>query len=104
MLFLAIQIAGVNPREDGNEKEKKCLELVNGEEGNIDNNDDALYPFGMATYRMDDDVWINSTTYDDYERIIDLYCAAESWLKQLNFWHHDFNFFTSQFNMEGLSM
>ncbi|XP_019179948.1 PREDICTED: uncharacterized protein LOC109175150 [Ipomoea nil] len=97
---------GVNPNMVGNdEKGKKSLELVKGEEGEkSDKSGEALYPFGMATYRLDDEIWINSHTYDDYEKIIDLYNAAESWLKKLNFWHHDFNFFTSQFSMEGLSM
>nr|GMD67990.1 uncharacterized protein LOC109175150 [Ipomoea batatas] len=103
---LSPSLQGVNPNVDENdEKGKTSLEMVKGEEGEeIDKSGEALYPFGMATYRLDDEIWINSHTYDDYEKIIDLYNAAESWLKKLKFWHHDFNFFTSQFSMEGLSM
>nr|GMD34009.1 Pyridoxine/pyridoxamine 5'-phosphate oxidase [Ipomoea batatas] len=100
---------GVNSDKDGNKKGKKVLEMVKGEEGNnnIKKSGDALYypyPFGLATYRLDDEIWINGNTFDDYERIIDLYNAAECWLKRLNFWHHDFNFFTAQFSLQGLSI
>nr|GLL41535.1 uncharacterized protein LOC109167854 [Ipomoea trifida] len=102
-------LGGVNPDKDENKKGKKVLEMVKGEEGNnnIIKSGNVLYrpyPFGMATYRLDDEIWINGNTFDDYERIIDLYNAAESWLKQLNFWHHDFNFFTSKFSLQGLSI
>nr|GMD63549.1 Pyridoxine/pyridoxamine 5'-phosphate oxidase [Ipomoea batatas] len=102
-------IRGVNSDKDGNKKGKKVLEMVKGEEGNnnIKKSGDALYypyPFGLATYRLDDEIWINGNTFDDYERIIDLYNAAECWLKRLNFWHRDFNFFTAQFSLQGLSI
>ncbi|KAK3027618.1 hypothetical protein RJ639_042371 [Escallonia herrerae] len=53
-----------------------------------------LPPFGLATYKMQGDVWINSDA-SEYGRLIDLHSAADSWLKQLNVLHHDFNFFTS---------
>nr|GMD70285.1 Pyridoxine/pyridoxamine 5'-phosphate oxidase [Ipomoea batatas] len=100
---------GVNPDKDENKKGKKVLEMVKGEEGNNNikkSTGDVLYPypFGMTTYRLDDEIWINANTFDDYERIIDLYNAAESWLKRLNFWHHDFNFFTSKLSLQGLSI
>lgn len=54
----------------------------------------SLPPFGLATYKMQSDLWLNSDPYD-YESISYLYSAAESWLKQLNVDHHDFNFFAS---------
>ncbi|VFQ64574.1 unnamed protein product [Cuscuta campestris] len=85
------------------EDENKMYDLVNEEGGDFDSIEDSLYPFGLATYRLEEDIWMDSLTYDDYETIVDLYSAADSWLKQLNFWHHDFNFFTSQFSIEGFS-
>ena len=53
----------------------------------------SLPPFGLATYKLQGDVWIKPHT-SDYERMIHLYSASESWLKQLGVHHHDFNFFT----------
>ncbi|XP_022640071.1 uncharacterized protein LOC106769919 isoform X2 [Vigna radiata var. radiata] len=53
----------------------------------------SLLPFGLATYKMQGDVWLNTDPYDN-ESISCLYSAADSWLKQLNVHHHDFNFFT----------
>ncbi|XP_059280930.1 uncharacterized protein LOC132034543 [Lycium ferocissimum] len=59
-----------------------------------------LSPFGLAAYKMQNDVWLNIDTYEDYGKLSDLQSAADSWLKQLSFQHHDFNFFTSHANME----
>nr|GMD70274.1 Pyridoxine/pyridoxamine 5'-phosphate oxidase [Ipomoea batatas] len=100
---------GVKLDKDGDKKGKKVLEMVKGEEGNNNikkSTGDVLnpYPFGLATYKLDDEIWINGNTFDDYERIIDLYNAAGCWLKRLNFWHHDFNFFTARFSFQGLSI
>ncbi|KAL4374347.1 hypothetical protein S245_016968 [Arachis hypogaea] len=53
----------------------------------------SLPPFGLATYKMQEDLWLNPEPCE-YERISYLYSAADSWLKQLNVYHHDFNFFT----------
>ncbi|KAF7820277.1 uncharacterized protein G2W53_025732 [Senna tora] len=51
-------------------------------------------PFGVATYKMRQDIWVNAESFD-HERLSFLYSAAESWLKQLHLHHHhDFNFFT----------
>ncbi|XP_009591010.1 uncharacterized protein LOC107780077 [Nicotiana tabacum] len=58
-----------------------------------------LSPFGLAAYRMQNDIWINSDA-QDYEKLNDLQNAADSWLKQLSFHHHDYNFFTSHNNIE----
>lgn len=52
----------------------------------------ALTPFGLATYKMQGDLWLNPDTTDQ-ERILDLFNAADSWLKQLGVDHHDFKFF-----------
>ncbi|XP_062118073.1 uncharacterized protein LOC133831697 isoform X2 [Humulus lupulus] len=55
----------------------------------------SLPPFGLATYKMEGDLWLKPEAYDyQYQRIVNLYSAADSWLKQLNVKHHDFNFFT----------
>lgn len=53
----------------------------------------CLCPFGLATYKLQGDLWLKPET-SDYGMITDLYNAADSWLKQLNVHHHDFNFFT----------
>lgn len=53
----------------------------------------CLCPFGLATYKMQGDLWLKPETCD-YEKLIDLNNAADSWLKQLSVPHHDFNFFT----------
>ncbi|KAJ7975501.1 Protein of unknown function (DUF789) [Quillaja saponaria] len=54
----------------------------------------SLPPFGLATYKMQGDLWLKPESCDDYERMNYLYSAADSWLKQLNVHHHDFNYFT----------
>ncbi|KAJ4844485.1 hypothetical protein Tsubulata_006321 [Turnera subulata] len=59
----------------------------------------SLPPFGLASYKMQGDLWINPETYD-YERIFYLSSAADSWLKQLNVHHHDYNFFTCHAELE----
>ncbi|KAK7278330.1 hypothetical protein RJT34_23358 [Clitoria ternatea] len=53
----------------------------------------SLSPFGLATYKMQRDIWLNSDPSDN-QSVLDMYNAADSWLKQLNSHHHDFNFFT----------
>ncbi|KAL4202712.1 hypothetical protein AMTRI_Chr02g222480 [Amborella trichopoda] len=53
----------------------------------------ALPPFGMATYKMQGDVWMCAESRDR-ERMISLLSAADSWLKQLGVRHHDFDYFT----------
>ncbi|CAN1809126.1 hypothetical protein LINPERHAP1_LOCUS25542 [Linum perenne] len=53
-----------------------------------------LPPFGLATYKLQGDLWITNVT--DYNKLVYLHSAADSWLKQLNMYHHDFNFFTSR--------
>ncbi|CAN1221594.1 hypothetical protein LINGRAPRIM_LOCUS325 [Linum grandiflorum] len=61
-----------------------------GEEERVDGI--PLPPFGLATYKLQGDIWIAAGT--DYEKMVHLRNAADSWLKQLNVFHHDFNFFT----------
>lgn len=52
-----------------------------------------LPPFGLATYKMQGDVWMSDENGQDRERIISLTSVADSWLKQLRVQHHDFNYF-----------
>lgn len=49
----------------------------------------SLPPFGLATYKMQGNVW-NS----DQDKLLSLLSVADSWLKQLRVQHHDFNYFT----------
>ncbi|KAI3454262.1 hypothetical protein Pfo_010925 [Paulownia fortunei] len=51
-----------------------------------------LPPFGLSTLRMQGEIWINDVA-GDYEKLINLHCAADSWLKQLGFHHHDFDYY-----------
>lgn len=47
--------------------------------------------FGLATYKMQGDVWISNKK--DKEKIVSLVSVADSWLRQLGVQHHDFNHF-----------
>ncbi|KAG5374737.1 hypothetical protein IGI04_039333 [Brassica rapa subsp. trilocularis] len=81
-LMLSHDTADMEPEENGGEKERMRKE---GE-------DITLVPFGMATYKMQGDVWL-SHNHDDQERLASLCSVADSWLKQLRVQHHDFNYF-----------
>lgn len=52
-----------------------------------------LPPFGLATYKMQGQVWLSRRNGRDQERLISLLSVADSWLKQLRVQHHDFNYF-----------
>ncbi|KAL7185586.1 hypothetical protein ACSBR2_027516 [Camellia fascicularis] len=53
-----------------------------------------LPPFGLATYKMQGNVWVSGKSGKDQERLMSLLSVADSWLKQLRVQHHDFNYFT----------
>ncbi|KAI4383312.1 hypothetical protein MLD38_009164 [Melastoma candidum] len=53
----------------------------------------ALLPFGLATYKMQGNVWLSGGTGRDQERLLSLLSVADSWLKQLRVQHHDFDYF-----------
>ncbi|XP_059647242.1 uncharacterized protein LOC132293687 [Cornus florida] len=59
----------------------------------------SLPPFGLATYKMQGDLWMKPDT-SDHERLMYLHSAADSWLKQLSVQHHDFSYFTSHCTMD----
>ncbi|KAF5726397.1 hypothetical protein HS088_TW22G00075 [Tripterygium wilfordii] len=53
----------------------------------------SLPPFGLATYKMQGDMWISGNCGRDQEKLMSLLSVADSWLKQLRVQHHDFNYF-----------
>ncbi|XP_039062951.1 uncharacterized protein LOC120207587 isoform X2 [Hibiscus syriacus] len=55
----------------------------------------SLPPFAVVTYKMFGTLWINPGT-SDKDTIICQQTAAASWLRQLQFRHHDFDFFMSR--------
>ncbi|XP_071727766.1 uncharacterized protein [Rutidosis leptorrhynchoides] len=69
----------------------------NSEEAGVEKDENEkvldIVPFGLATYKMQPEVWINPHK-NDSEKLKDLGSAASSWLKQLHVNHPDFNFFT----------
>ncbi|XP_075488820.1 uncharacterized protein LOC142527775 [Primulina tabacum] len=52
----------------------------------------SLPPFGLATYKMQGDIWISESGRDQ-KILVSLLSVADSWLKQLQVQHHDFNYF-----------
>jgi hypothetical protein len=60
-------------------------------------NDMALAPFGLATYKLDAEVWASPNS-GDQEHIPSLFDAAQSWLKEHNIHHHDFNYFSQRYS------
>ena len=66
------------------------------EEGDSDERDEiAVPPFAAATYKMNGVLWMNPKT-SEQEKVASYLNAATSWLKLLNFQHHDFSFFMSR--------
>ncbi|KAL8136614.1 hypothetical protein V2J09_002615 [Rumex salicifolius] len=52
-----------------------------------------LEPFGLATYKMQGDLWWSGRGGRDKERLASFLGVADSWLKQLGVQHHDFKYF-----------
>jgi len=52
-----------------------------------------LPAFGLATYKMQGNVWVSGKGGQDQEKLASLCGVADSWLKQLRVEHHDFNYF-----------
>ncbi|XP_078442530.1 uncharacterized protein LOC144712199 [Wolffia australiana] len=55
----------------------------------------SLPPFGLASYRMQNWVWVRPGTQDS-QRVSSLLNAAASWLTQVDAFHPDFSFFVSR--------
>ncbi|PKI63302.1 hypothetical protein CRG98_016293 [Punica granatum] len=58
----------------------------------------SLFPFGIAIYKMQGDLWLTPRTAE-HVRFMDLQRAASSWLKQFNVYHHDSSFFACHSNI-----
>ena len=84
VLLMFILYADVDPEDDIESPERKRKE---GE-------GISLPPFGLATYKMQGNVWVSGNCGRDQERLVSLLSVADSWLKQLRVQHHDFNYFT----------
>ncbi|KAG6510902.1 uncharacterized protein LOC121975407 [Zingiber officinale] len=54
----------------------------------------ALSPFGLSTYKMQEDLWKDPKSFDN-ETLNALYNEAYYWLMQLGVEHHDFKFFAT---------
>ncbi|KAK3225477.1 hypothetical protein Dsin_005339 [Dipteronia sinensis] len=78
---------------DENNSSNTCCSEVAGKPKGASSGSISLIPFGLTSYKMQGDVWVKPDSCDQ-ERLINLHSAADSWLKQLNVHHHDFNFFT----------
>ncbi|KAL5056569.1 hypothetical protein RYX36_037251 [Vicia faba] len=67
---------------EGTQEKKKKYEAI------------SLAPFGLATYKMQgSNLWVSGNCGTDQEKVVSLCSVADSWLKQLNVHHHDFNYF-----------
>ncbi|XP_048333984.2 uncharacterized protein LOC107421979 isoform X2 [Ziziphus jujuba] len=98
--FSSLQGPSSMAKED--EKYFKCTSLMElcdeGEKFTMkeeEGSGTSFSPFGVATYKMFGELWINSNISDE-ERVGSYLNAANSWLKQHKFQHHDFNFFMSR--------
>ena len=54
-----------------------------------------IAPFAAVTYKMNGELWTNPETPDE-EKISSCLNAAASWVKLLDFYHHDFCFFMAR--------
>ncbi|KAK3142008.1 hypothetical protein QOZ80_4BG0340990 [Eleusine coracana subsp. coracana] len=53
----------------------------------------TLSPFGLATHKMDTELWASPNS-GDQEHVATLIDAAQSWIKMHGIQHYDFNFFS----------
>lgn len=84
LLFLLLNIA-MDDEEDLDMKVKPMKKIKESRDGN----GIALDPFGLATYKMQGSIWDSQ----DRDRVVALSSVADSWIKQLQVQHHDFNYF-----------
>ncbi|EMS49209.1 hypothetical protein TRIUR3_34252 [Triticum urartu] len=85
--------------DDDNEKMSRSWSSTSDDSFNCDVNDQkantvSLAPFGLAANKIQGSLWTNPRT-GDHKRIVSLFGAADSWLKQLGVRHHDFNYFVT---------
>ncbi|KAM3343546.1 hypothetical protein P3S68_025635 [Capsicum galapagoense] len=67
-------------------------DMENGSRKRKEGESISLPPFGLATYKMQGDVWISDSSGKDQEKLVSLFSVADSWLKQLGVQHHDFTY------------
>ncbi|PHU04343.1 hypothetical protein BC332_25165 [Capsicum chinense] len=67
-------------------------DMENGSRKRKEGESISLPPFGLATYKMQGDVWISDRSGKDQEKLVSLFSVADSWLKQLGVQHHDFTY------------
>ncbi|KAK8521188.1 hypothetical protein V6N13_077305 [Hibiscus sabdariffa] len=71
------------------------IDIEGGAERKRKEGDGVSLPlFGLATYKMQGDVWVSGNSGQDQEKLESLSSVADSWLKQLRVQHHDFDYFT----------
>ncbi|CAN4087218.1 unnamed protein product [Withania somnifera] len=58
-------------------------DMENGSRKRKEGESISLPPFGLATYKLQGDVWISDKSGKDQERLVSLFSVADSWLKQL---------------------
>ncbi|XP_008799212.1 uncharacterized protein LOC103713936 [Phoenix dactylifera] len=86
--FLTYHTLSSSFQEAGPHEDMDCAERKQRERKGM-----ALPPFGLATYKMQGSVWVSGADGRDHDRLLSLFSAADSWLKQLGVQHHDFNYF-----------
>lgn len=86
--FLTYHTLSSSFQEDGPHEEIECAERKQRDRKGM-----ALPPFGLAAYKMQGTVWVSGADGRDHNRLLSLFSAADSWLKQLGVQHHDFNYF-----------
>ncbi|KAI3745014.1 hypothetical protein L1987_58114 [Smallanthus sonchifolius] len=86
--FLTYHTLSSSFQDNTSDEYQNEISKKNGEKEGI-----HLRAFGMATHKMQGDVWISGGNGKDQEKLISLLNVAGCWLKQLNVQHHDFNYF-----------
>ncbi|XP_026663272.1 uncharacterized protein LOC103714644 [Phoenix dactylifera] len=86
--FLTYHTLSSSFQDAGPHEEMECAERRKKDREGI-----SLPPFGLATYKMQGRVWVSGGDGRDLDRLLSLFSAADSWLKQLGVQHHDFNYF-----------
>ncbi|TYH22679.1 hypothetical protein ES288_A04G148400v1 [Gossypium darwinii] len=93
MVLLLTLLVRLGPRSLTSENMKLEVEKVEGKKSKEE--EMCLPPFAMVSYKMFGTLWTNPKTTDS-DIALRHRTAACCWLKQLNFHHHDFNFFMSR--------
>ncbi|KAL5830668.1 hypothetical protein ACOSQ3_020136 [Xanthoceras sorbifolium] len=93
--FLTYHKLSTSSSLEGHLTKSRAEEGMSWSKGNNWGDEITIAPFAMATYKMYGTLWTNPES-SDQKMIISHLNAASSWLNQLRFWHHDFDFFMSR--------